>query len=44
MDALLLAKRYNNITGSSVTHRDIEEWGFLEFSAVELAMEIIREQ
>ena len=43
MNAILFAKKYNQITGSSVTHQDIEEWGFMEFAKIEMAIDMIQE-
>ena len=41
MHSILLAKRYNNATGSSITHVDIDQWGFLEEQEIEYAIEFI---
>ena len=38
MEAMALAKKYNNITGSTITHKDIDEWGYLEVAEIEHAI------
>jgi hypothetical protein len=41
MDAVILARIYNNATGASITHKDIEQWGFLETQEIEHAIEFL---
>jgi hypothetical protein len=41
MDDMMMAKLYNTVTGASVTHRDVTEWGFTEKTLVRLAIELM---
>ena len=41
MDSMLLAKWYNQTTGSSITHRDVEQWGFVEAAELQYALSFI---
>ncbi len=41
MHSILLAKQYNNATGASITHIDIDQWGFLEAQEIEYAIDFI---
>ncbi len=41
MHSILLARQYNNATGASVTHIDIDQWGFMEAQEIEYAIEFI---
>jgi len=42
MEALIMARVYNEMTGASVTHKEIEEWGFMEMAEVEYAIKFAR--
>ena len=41
MDDLMMAKLYNVVTGSAVTHRDVAEWGFMEKTLIRSAIELM---
>ncbi len=41
MHSILLARQYNNATGASVTHIDINQWGCMEAQEIEYAIEFI---
>jgi hypothetical protein len=41
MDDITLARRYNNVTGASVSHKEIGTMGFIESLELELAIEMI---
>ena len=43
MDSITIAKVYNNATGATITHRDVENFGFLEFARIESALSMINE-
>ena len=38
MEAVLMARAYNHMTGASITHIEMEEWGFMEIAEVEYAI------
>lgn len=37
----MFVRMYNNFTGSSVTHRDVENWGFLEVETIVHAIDLL---
>lgn len=41
MDDLSLTRRYNNMTGASLTHRQVGDFGYIESLELELAMEML---
>lgn len=38
---MLLTKAYNELTGASLTHWDMQNLGFLEETKIELAIELL---
>ena len=43
MEALIVAKIYNSRTSASITHYDVEEWGFVESMQIISALEFMDE-
>ena len=41
MEAIMFAKIYNNLTGASISHRDVEEMGFIESCEIEHSMKFV---
>lgn len=41
MDAIIIAKIYNEMAGASITHKEIEEWGWMEVSEIEYALKFV---
>jgi len=38
MDDLAFARRYNNVTGANLSHKEISEFGYMESLELDLAM------
>ena len=38
---LKLAKMYNHYTGSNITHKDVEDWGFLEMAIIMYSFDVL---
>jgi hypothetical protein len=36
-----LARRYNHLTGASISHREVAGWGILERDEIEASLEIL---
>jgi hypothetical protein len=34
----MMAKAYNSYTGSSITHKEVDDWGFMESLIIELGL------
>jgi len=43
MESITIAKVYNNATGATITHKDVDGFGFIEFATIEAALSMINE-
>lgn len=43
MESISIARIYNNATGATITHRDVDNFGFVEFARIESALNMIGE-
>jgi hypothetical protein len=41
MSDLVFVAKYNRLTGSSITHRDVENWGTFEIALIDAAMDLM---
>lgn len=38
---MVMAHKYNKMTGANITHQEVAEWGFVESIKIESAMELL---
>ena len=41
MESIAIAKMYNNATGATITHKDVDNFGFVEFARIDAALNMI---
>lgn len=41
MENIAVARIYNEVTGANITHRDVQQWGFMESEIVMIAIDLL---
>ena len=41
VESISIAKAYNNATGATITHKDVNDFGFIEFATIDAALMMI---